>query len=59
MKSVYPHTPHMPTIIIVTHTHTQEWCGVHLLQKQVPMFRKLISEVTNNSNEWKEYFEVC
>lgn len=49
-------SPH-PTIIIVT--HTQEWCGVHLLQKQVPMFRKLISEVTNNSNEWKEYFEVC
>ena len=36
----------------------QSWCAVLQLQKSLPSFRRLSTELVNYSNEWKEYLQV-
>lgn len=38
--------------------HTQSWCKALRIQKEIAALRRLSIEVSNASNEWKEYFEV-
>lgn len=47
---------HYDTVYV--HYKLQSWCQVLQLQRQVQTFRRLSLEISSNSDEWKEYFDV-